>query len=117
MEPGTPLFPASPVLLTERQVFEAFLRNDFIGKPGESRILDDQYRIIDTRSPGAVVTRANWQLEVGPGSNLVMSLVVMGALEDLELCPLCRKAFGVSSYTESKHWYEARPEIEFCEAS
>lgn len=62
-------------------MFEAFLRNDFRDKPGRLKVLRGRYLIIDARNEKTVIKRTNWEKMVGPGSYLIMSVIMQSPLE------------------------------------
>ena len=57
-------------------MFDSFLRTEFKDKPGEERVFQKQYLIMDARSNDAVVTEEEWSRLVFPGSQLTMSVLI-----------------------------------------
>lgn len=85
------------------QVFEAFLRNDFRNKPGSLKVLDGRYIIMDARNEEIVVTKTSWEKIVGPGSDLIMSVITRWSLAPLQ-CAGCETAIFKSKKSKT-HWY------------
>ena len=57
------------------QPFEGFLRAQFKNKPGESKIVDGNFHIIDD-DRGVVVNKDDWNRSISPGAILAMSIVM-----------------------------------------
>ena len=77
------------------QVFEARLRVAFQGLPGEKKVLQGQYRLLDT-SRGEPLSPQRWTKSVAPRSRIIMSVVVNGIKMKNGFCsqPACKFEIG-----------------------
>ena len=77
------------------QVFEARLRVAFRGLPGEKKVLQGQYRLLDN-SRGEPLSLQCWTESVAPRSKIIMSVVVDGVKMKKGLCsqPACNFEIG-----------------------
>ncbi|CAO2647556.1 Nn.00g084780.m01.CDS01 [Neocucurbitaria sp. VM-36] len=71
------------------EVFNSYLRIQFKGLPGEQKVLQRQYLILDTSPNGSLISEEEWGNMIFPGASLVMSALVeqMGMQEMLNRCP------------------------------
>ena len=88
------------------QVFEARLRVAFRGLPGEKKVLQGQYRLLDT-SRDKLLSPQRWTESVAPRSRIIMSMVVDGIKRKKGLCsqPACNLEIGDRAlwYVSSAH--------------
>ena len=63
-------------LINLHQPFEAFLRVQFKDKPGESKVVNGRYHIIDLDKHGSIVEKEHWRRTIRRGSKLTMSMVM-----------------------------------------
>ena len=88
------------------QVFEARLHVAFRGLPGEKKVLQGQYRLLDT-SRGKPLNPQRWTKSVAPRSRIIMSVVVDGIKMKNGLCsqPACNFEIGDRAlwYVSSAH--------------
>ena len=88
------------------QVFEARLRVAFRGLPGEKKVLQGQYRLLDT-SEDKLLSPQCWTKSVAPRSRIIMSVVVDGIEMKKGLCsqPACNLEIGDRAlwYVSSAH--------------
>ena len=89
------------------QVFEARLRVAFRGLPGEKKVLQGQYRLLDN-SRGKPLSPQRWTKSVAPRSRIIMSVVVDGVKMKEGLCsqPACN--FGIS---DRALWYVSNAHV------
>ena len=59
----------------------------FKGKPGEKKIRNDQFLILNTKIPGEVITKDDWNQVVGPGSHIHMSIILASLYGSGSKCP------------------------------
>ena len=90
-------------------IFQAFIRCHFQGKPGLRHVLHDQYHLLAGTSRGLVIDLEKWRQIVRPRSSVTMAIMMDS--EDHE-CEKCKRRFGPSSRTkcglEHVHWYYSR---------
>ena len=68
--------------------FEGFLRAQFKGKPGEQKIQDGQFHIIDMNNDSrAVIRKEHWNRFVSEGSIMTMSMIIRHIQRQSEHCP------------------------------
>ncbi|MCJ1456069.1 hypothetical protein MMC28_006426 [Mycoblastus sanguinarius] len=56
--------------------FEGFLRAQFKNKPGETKILDESYHIIDLKNHKSIVKKEHWSRSISQGAILAMSMIM-----------------------------------------
>lgn len=71
-------------------MFDTFLRGEFKDKPGQERVLQKQYLIMDTKSADSIITEEEWSQLVFPGSHLTM-LILTEQLQSLYAANECPK--------------------------
>ncbi|KAI9783622.1 MAG: hypothetical protein M1816_001213 [Peltula sp. TS41687] len=67
--------------------FEGFLRAEFKGIPGESKVLDGQYHILDSKRQCALISKEAWTQSVFPGADLTMSMIMAFVRSRSGSCP------------------------------
>ena len=67
-------------------VFESMLKCEFQNLPGEKRVLNGEYQILDARR-GINIDRRKWNSQVFPGSDIDMCMIVRGNVFSEGLCP------------------------------
>ncbi|KAI9743187.1 MAG: hypothetical protein M1835_002937 [Candelina submexicana] len=87
------------------EVFEAFLRADFKGKPGEHRVRNKMYLITtyDKRyvnGERAVTGQSSWTQNIRPGSKIRMSLAIIGSDETSSPAFSRRTDVGITAYPD-----------------
>jgi hypothetical protein len=70
-------------------VFEAMLKCQFKGLPGEKLVGNGQYHLLDTKRKELVIDRSKWERSVFPGADISMSMIILGMLFDNGSCPKC----------------------------
>ncbi|KAL8837526.1 MAG: hypothetical protein Q9170_002485 [Blastenia crenularia] len=68
------------------ETFEGFLRAQFKNKPGESKVLNGSFHIIDSNRR-AIVNKNHWNKAVSSGTHLTMSMIMMHLRRNAEQCP------------------------------
>jgi hypothetical protein len=61
---------------SHKPVFEMFLATEFKGIPGDSKVLQGRYLILDKQSGQEPITDEEWAIRVFPGSQLFMSMFI-----------------------------------------
>ncbi|OAG42663.1 hypothetical protein AYO21_02946 [Fonsecaea monophora] len=69
------------------EAFEGLLRAEFKGIPGEAKVLEGQYHLIDTKGGGAIIKKQDWHRTVFPGSSVTMSVIISQIRWQGGLCP------------------------------
>ncbi|EXJ76644.1 uncharacterized protein A1O5_01152 [Cladophialophora psammophila CBS 110553] len=69
------------------EAFEGLLRAEFKGVPGESKVLEGQYHLIDIKRPEALIKREDWHRSVFPGSSVTMLMIISQIRWQGGLCP------------------------------
>lgn len=52
------------------------LKCEFKGLPGEERVLNRRYHIVDAKHRGFIIDRFRWECSVFPGAQVAMSMIV-----------------------------------------
>lgn len=60
---------------------------EFKGKPGEMKVRNCRYLILNTKIPGEIITRDDWSKLVLPGSEINMSILLSGVYDSGTNCP------------------------------
>ncbi|KAL8792645.1 MAG: hypothetical protein Q9195_004773 [Heterodermia aff. obscurata] len=71
---------------TYQATFEGFLRAKFKNKPGESKVTDGRFHIMD-RNRLTILRKENWSRAVSPGAQLSMSMIMTYLRRNRGLCP------------------------------
>lgn len=98
-------------LMKLHQPFEAFLRVQFKDKPGESKVVNEQYHIIDLDNQGSIVEKEHWRRTIRRGSKLTMSMVMSLVKTSPGRCPRHKclgTRFTVCETSGSLIWYDPR---------
>lgn len=69
------------------QVFEAFLKSNFKGLPGEGKIISGDYYLLDSNIRGLIINKAHWERLVFPGRKVSMSILIKALSRDERTCP------------------------------
>ncbi|KIX92484.1 uncharacterized protein Z520_11804 [Fonsecaea multimorphosa CBS 102226] len=69
------------------ETFEGMLRAEFKGVPGEAKVSEGQYHLIDTKGAGAIIRKEDWHRTVFPGSSVTMSVIISQIRWQGGLCP------------------------------
>ena len=69
------------------QPFEGFLRTQFKNKPGEKKVHEGQFHVLNVRNDMAVIKKEHWGQLVRPGAILTMSMVMSYIRSAAGLCP------------------------------
>lgn len=69
------------------QPFEGFLRAQFKDKPGERKVLEGQYHIMDIGNSRTIVNKEHWARSIEQGATLTMSMVMSHLQRRAESCP------------------------------
>ena len=69
------------------EVFESMLRCDFRGFPGEAKVLQGQYLLLDSTSQKEQIDRDAWQQRVFPGTRVKMSVLMQNLGATSGFCP------------------------------
>jgi hypothetical protein len=80
------LFESFSLTVPANQVFEQMLLCSFKGKPGEIKVRNGRYFILNTRIPGEIITRDDWRKLVFPGSQIHMSILLARVYGDGSNC-------------------------------
>ena len=91
------------------QPFEAFLRVQFKDKPGESKVVNGRYHIIDLDNQGSIVEKEQWRRTIRPGSKLTMSMVMSLVKTILRRCPrhdCLGTRFSICKASDALIWYD-----------
>ena len=93
--------------LISLQVFEAFLKAQFVDVPGSSQVSKGQYHILDGRDSLQLVTKTNWSQGVFPGSEVTMAVVLSMVRIEEGRCPRpsCGWRIAFSKLTTVITWY------------
>lgn len=77
------------IKVTDRsdQPFEGFLRAQFKNKPGESKIIDGKFHIIDLQHRRSIVKKEDWNRFISRGAVLTMSMVMSHLRRKPGQCP------------------------------
>jgi hypothetical protein len=75
------------MVIDKAQPFEGFLRADFKDVPGESKVLEGQYHIVDAKRPDNLISRQDWSQSVFPGAELSMSVIISLLKRQSGRCP------------------------------
>ncbi|MCJ1265253.1 hypothetical protein MMC22_005128 [Lobaria immixta] len=67
--------------------FEGFLRAHFRHKPGESKIVNSQYYIIDSANKEAIIKKDHWTRYIREGSTVSMSMIMSYIKLQSGICP------------------------------
>ncbi|ERF68437.1 hypothetical protein EPUS_03755 [Endocarpon pusillum Z07020] len=67
--------------------FEGFLRAQFKSKPGEEKILNGFFHIIDPEKHGAIVKKEHWSRTVKRGASFGMSIIISHLQRQAGCCP------------------------------
>jgi hypothetical protein len=68
-------------------VFESMLKCEFKQLPGESRVLQGQYYILDSKRKAQIIPAHQWGQTVFPGAEISMSMIIAEFLADRGWCP------------------------------
>ncbi|KAH8661518.1 hypothetical protein BGZ60DRAFT_517255 [Tricladium varicosporioides] len=68
-------------------IFESMLKCQFKNLPGERRVLNRQFHILNTRNPNFFIDETKWERSIFPGSQITMSMVMYGLLFHAGKCP------------------------------
>ena len=68
-------------------VFESMLRCEFKGVPGEAKVLQGQYLLINSTSEKDQIDRDVWQQRVFPGTKVKMSVLLQNLAATSGVCP------------------------------
>jgi hypothetical protein len=60
---------------------------DFKGRPGEIKVRNGRYLILNTRTPGEVIKRDDWSRLVFPGPEIHMSILLSRVYSNGLNCP------------------------------
>jgi hypothetical protein len=63
------------------------LQCDFKGKPGESKVRNGRYLIMNSKLPGEAIQPKDWSKLVFPGSEIHMSVLLARTYRNGSLCP------------------------------
>lgn len=58
------------------EVFESLLRREFKGLPGERKIMNGDYSLVNGLANGELITRDTWEQMVFPGNEIKMAVVL-----------------------------------------
>jgi hypothetical protein len=96
-------------------VFNSYLQTQFKGFPGEQRVLQRQYIILETVLNGKPISEEEWGNMVFPGASLVMSALIeqWGLQVRVDDCPKigCRGSGGIKDRPNFNTWYEVAPDV------
>ena len=96
------------------QPFEGFLRAQFKNKPGETKILEGHFHIVDVEHQSAIVKKEHWSRSVSQGATLTMSMIMSHLQRKPGQCPRpdCIGLGLTNSDTSSLlTWYDPCPTI------
>ena len=68
-------------------VFESMLKCEFKRLPGESRVLQGDYHILNAKRKDQIISRERWEQSVFPGSEISMSIFITGVFFKQGMCP------------------------------
>lgn len=74
-------------------VFLARLQSSFNGMPGEWKVKENQFRILNLRMGGEFISGSDWHRMVFPGARLAMSMVYLRDYWETTPCPLSISKF------------------------
>ncbi|KAI9864391.1 MAG: hypothetical protein M1813_003311 [Trichoglossum hirsutum] len=67
--------------------FEGLLRAEFKDTPGESKVLEGHYHLIDTGRQGRLIGKEDWSQSIFPGSTVSMSMILSELRRQRGMCP------------------------------
>jgi hypothetical protein len=81
------------------ETFEGLLKAEFKGIPGESKVLDGSYHLLDNKNRGQMIHKENWAYAVTPGSAILMSMIMTQLRLRRGTCPRpsCKKVASSSA--------------------
>ena len=91
------------------QPFQGFLRAQFKNKPGEVKILEDQFYIINAKKDKEIVSKEHWNRSISQGAKLTMSMVMSHLQWKHGSCPRPEcTGLGTKSSCDSNvfSWYD-----------
>ena len=67
--------------------FEGFIRAEFKNVPGERKVMENQYHLVDMQRQGALIKPEDWNRSVFPGSKIQMSIILSLLRRQGSRCP------------------------------
>ena len=90
------------------ETFEGLLKAEFKGIPGESKVLEGSYHLLDNNNRAQLICKENWAHAVIPGSTILMSMIMTKLRWRRGICPRpsCQKLTSSSATPDSIiTWY------------
>jgi hypothetical protein len=69
------------------QTFEVLLRAEFKDVPGQLKVMEGEYYLIDAKKDGLLIKKDDWNRFVFPGSSITMSMIISQMRWQGGLCP------------------------------
>ncbi|KEF62857.1 uncharacterized protein A1O9_00830 [Exophiala aquamarina CBS 119918] len=67
--------------------FEGLLRAEFKDVPGQLKVIEGEYHLIDSKKDGTLIKKDDWKKLVFPGSSITMSMIISQMRWQGALCP------------------------------
>lgn len=69
------------------ETFEGLLKGDFKGVPGESKVLEGSYHLLNSANHSQLVCKDDWAYKLKPGSKISMSMILKQIRMRSGTCP------------------------------